>query len=244
MGAKISPSLMCSSMLNLPKYLDVFKSKGVDYLHIDIMDAHFAENLTFGVDQVREMRELAGGVPFDFHFMVYNPEYRLNWFDIRAGDLVSFHPQASKNVKGVIDYIRSLDAKPILALSTEQPVDVVLPYIDRVDGVMMMAVQVGFAGNKIIPNAFDKMKQLYSAISQFHDAETLENGFIVEVDGNMSPENACKMRALGANMFVAGTSAIFNGNPSDASALIDEFLEAIGNGATGNVGNGGEKVGE
>jgi ribulose-phosphate 3-epimerase len=72
------------------------------------------------------------------------------------------------------------------------------------------------------------MKHLYSAISQFYDAEALENDFVLEVDGNMSPENAHKMRALGANMFVAGTSAVFNGNPSEAGALIDEFREAIG----------------
>lgn len=205
---KISASMMCSQFTDIASYLEIFKKEKVEYLHIDVMDGVFAPNLCISPDFANTIRDLTD-IPFDFHFMIQNPEAKLHWFDIKSGDQVAFHIESTENFRLAIDEIHKYKAKAFVALSQDSAIETILPALKHgVDGVLAMSVNVGFAGQKIQSHAFDKVKKLRDFLNQ-NNYQNIE----IEVDGNMSCENAQKMRKNGASIFVAGTSSIFIEKP-------------------------------
>ena len=139
--------------------------------------------------------------------MVVNPENKLKWFDIRPGELVSVHCESTADIKGCLDCVHSLGALALAALNPQTPVSVLEGLYDDIDGVLVMSVNPGFAGQRIIPHSFDKVRAVRNELENYGLA-----GKIIEVDGNISFENAEKMRAAGADIFVGGTSSVFGGD--------------------------------
>ena len=205
MKGQIAPSVMCVNFMDLPAALDAFKGLGVEYLHVDIMDGCFVPNYTLGPDFCRALKEAGpSSIPLDIHLMITEPERKLDWFPFGEGDYVSIHYEATAHPIRALKAIRDRGAKSMLALNPATPIQALETALDDMDAVLIMTVNPGYAGQSLIPRTLEKI----SAARKFLD----ERGFAhieIEVDGNVSFENAVKMRAAGADIFVAGSSSVF-----------------------------------
>ncbi len=202
MTNKISPSMMCADILELKETLAAFERGGIESLHIDIMDGRFVPNFTLGTDYCRRLHE-ATSIPLDLHLMIEDPEQKLGFFPIRAGDYVSIHAESTRHLQRALAQIRALGAKAMVAINPATPLCTVEQVLDDIDGVLVMTVNPGFAGQTLIPATLKKLR----ALRELLDATRPE--IEIEVDGNVSFENAVKMKEAGANIFVAGTSSVF-----------------------------------
>jgi len=211
---KISPSMMCADIANLPETLRNLKDAGIEYLHIDIMDGVFVPNFTLGTDYVKQLHMLTN-IPLDIHLMIDRPEDKIKWFDLRPGDYVSVHYESTPHIHRALACIRAAGAKAMLAINPGTPLTVLDHLLDDLDAVLVMTVNPGFAGQKLVASGLPKIAALRKLLD--------EGGYAhveIEADGNVSFENAKRMRAAGANIFVAGTSSIFTASMP--------FHEAVG----------------
>lgn len=215
LSVKISPSVMCADFLNISNDIKELEMSKIEYLHMDVMDGVFVPNITLSNDIMKQLRKITD-IPFDFHFMITSPTKKLDWFDIKENDLVSFHIEAEDEVEEGIDKIHQLGAKAGLAISPNTPVEKLYKYLDKIDFCLVMTVQPGFAGQKLIPETLKKIKEL----RQYLDENNYED-IMIEVDGNVSFDNSLKMRECGADIFVGGTSSIF----SKSMPIIDNVRE-------------------
>lgn len=200
MAGKISASLMCVDFSDIRSSIKKLEQAKVEYLHIDIMDGSFVPNFTLGPDFVRSIREMSD-IPCDIHLMVYEPERHIELFAPRKGDLVSIHAEATVHLQRTLQLIRTTGATAAVALNPATPVDMLDYVLDDIGAVLVMTVNPGFAGQKLVPATLKKIQDVRQMIS----GRSIE----IEVDGNVSLENAVKMRARGADIFVAGTSSLF-----------------------------------
>lgn len=203
MKSKISPSMMCADIMNMKQVLDTFEKTGIEYLHIDIMDGHFVPNFTLGTDYCKILKKNTT-IPLDIHMMVENPETKLDWFPMGEGDYVSVHVESTRHLQRVLSMIRAKGAKPMVAINPATPISAIEHVLDDIDGVLVMTVNPGFAGQKLVSATLKKI----TSLRKYLDENGYEN-VEIEVDGNVSFENAKKMRAAGADIFVAGTSSVF-----------------------------------
>lgn len=203
MKSKISPSMMCADFMNLKPVLQAFEETGIEYLHIDIMDGKFVPNFTLGTDYCKILKKNTT-IPLDIHMMVEEPESKLDWFPIGEGDYVAVHAESTRHLQRVLSMIRSKGAKPMVAINPATPLSMIEHVLDDIDGVLVMTVNPGFAGQKLVPATLEKIRSLREYLDS-NGYEQVE----IEVDGNVSFENAKKMKEVGANIFVAGTSSVF-----------------------------------
>lgn len=202
--ACISPSMMCVDLTNFAESVSILDSANVDYFHVDIMDGHFVPNLMLNKPFVDSLRKLSR-TPVDFHFMVERPENMLYWFDIRKGDIVSVHLESTPHLNKVLQNIKRSGAKAFVAINPSTPANALLGVVADLDGVLVMTVNPGFAGQSLVESAMDKIREVRSLLD-----EKGREDCSVEVDGNVSFVNATRMRKLGADIFVCGTSSVFN----------------------------------
>lgn len=195
--------MMCADALNLGATLKDFEKNGIEYLHIDIMDGSFVPNFTLGTDYCKILKK-ATNIPLDLHLMVDRPEERLDWFPIGEGDIVSVHVESTKHLQKVLRAIKDRGAKAYVAINPATPLCMIEEVLCDIDGVLVMTVNPGFAGQKLIPQTLEKITKARKML----DANG-KNDAEIEVDGNVSFENAAKMSKAGANIFVAGTSSVF-----------------------------------
>ncbi len=203
MKKKLSPSVMCADFMQLKETLAEFERLGIEYLHVDIMDGHFVSNYTLGTDFVKILKANTA-IPLDIHLMVENPENVLDWFAFGEGDYVSVHWESTRHLQKVLSAIRSRGAKSMVAINPATPISFLENVLDDIDAVLVMTVNPGFAGQKLVPSTLKKIADLRRYLD--------DNGYghvEIEVDGNVSFENAKRMSAAGANIFVGGTSSIF-----------------------------------
>ncbi|MBP3370556.1 MAG: ribulose-phosphate 3-epimerase [Clostridia bacterium] len=203
MKNKIAPSMMCADAMRLGETLTVFEKCGIEYLHIDIMDGVFVPNLTLGTDYCKMLKRNTS-IQLDIHLMITEPESKLSWFEFGKGDYVSVHAEATDNLSDALKAIRSRGARPMVAISPDTPVSLIEDVLSLVDGVLVMTVNPGFAGQKMIPATLGKITELRGMLDEKGYGEVE-----IEVDGNVSFENALRMRDAGANIFVGGTSSVF-----------------------------------
>lgn len=195
---------MCAGILNLENVLREFEQSGTEYLHIDIMDGHFVPNYTLGTDYCRNLKK-ATDIPLDIHLMVEKPEKCIEWFDFGENDIVSVHMESTEEPEKCFSLIRKRKAKAFAVLNPATPVSVLEPVLDQIDGVLVMCVNPGFAGQKMVPGSLEKICDVRNLLAE-KDLEDIE----IEVDGNVSFENAVKMSEAGADIFVAGSSSVFS----------------------------------
>lgn len=170
-------------------------------LHIDVMDGEFVPNIQIGTQTVKAIKK-EFDMSADYHLMIEHPQRKLDYFPIGPGDIVSIHYETTKHPARAADYIRAKGAKALLALNPATPVNVMENVKECFDGVLIMTVNPGYSGQKLIPGCIDKIRRA---------KELLPDGYIIEADGNVSFEYARQMIKAGANALVCGSSSLFSG---------------------------------
>lgn len=198
----LSASLACADFRNLEKDIHELERAEVDALHFDVMDGHFVPNFCLNIDILRTVRQITS-LPVDVHLMVTNPEYFIPIFAEEKPDYLSFQAEATPHIQRELAYIRSQGIKSGLALNPATPLNVLDYVLPDLDMVVLMTVNPGFAGQKLIPAMIDKVSNLKSML----DSQGLN--IEIEVDGNVSFENIPALVKAGATMLVGGTSSIF-----------------------------------
>ena len=213
--------MMCSDLIDLKETIRIFEEEGIEYLHIDMMDGSFVPNFGLGVDYVRGLRNLTD-IPLDIHLMIKDPEYKFQWIGIKPTDTVSIHYESTFQVQRALDYLEPFGCKRFLAINPATPVSSLEEVLEYIDGINLLMVNPGFAGQKIVPSTMRKAQKVVDLLKR----EGCED-IIIEVDGNITPENGRKLREIGASRFVAGTSAIFKGNLNEYTGNIEVFRNFI-----------------
>nr|MDD6336709.1 ribulose-phosphate 3-epimerase [bacterium] len=199
----ISASMMCCDFGQMARDIAALEEAGIEYLHIDVMDGHFVPNLTMGPDVVAAIRRYTH-LPLDFHFMTDDPMHWIDVFKPREGDLVAIHAESTPHAARALPMIAATGATPGIALNPGTPLSA-LDYLAPLSGfVLLMTVNPGYAGQPLAPGSLDKIRDTKAYLG----ARGLS--LPIEVDGNVSCENARKMAAAGADLFVAGTSSVFS----------------------------------
>lgn len=203
MQKKISPSIMCADFFQLDTYIKAFEKCNIDMIHVDIMDGSFVPNYTLGTDFIKALKRRTK-IPLDIHLMINNPENKLDWFEFDENDYVAIHCESTPHLHKAISAIKNRRAKAMVAVNPATPICALESILDDIDAVLIMTVNPGFAGQKLIKSALKKITQLRNYLDK-NGYEHIE----IEVDGNVSFENAALMSKAGSNIFVAGTSSIF-----------------------------------
>ena len=203
MANKITVSVMCSDLMNLERDIKELERNGVDWLHIDIMDAHFVPNLTFGPDFPNAMHRVTN-MPLDIHLMCEDPEFICSKIDVHAGDISSTHVELKKDFTDFAAKIHEKGAMFGVVVNPDTPVDSVAPHMAYSDMVTLMLVHPGFAGAKLVEGILDKVAEM----RQWLDSNGYEN-VLISVDGSVSCERAELMAGMGANVFVGGTAGVY-----------------------------------
>ncbi len=203
MENKISVSVMCADLTNLQKSIKELEIANVDYLHWDIMDGNFVPNFSLNQDMMKSVKKITN-IKFDTHLMIENPERYIDDFAEAGSDIIVIHAEATKHLHRAVQQIKETGTKAGVAINPATPVSVLQNIIVDLDMVLIMTVNPGFAGQKMIPATLDKISQVKKII------QDKNLSIDIQVDGNVSFENIPKMKASGANVFVAGTSSVFH----------------------------------
>jgi ribulose-phosphate 3-epimerase len=207
-----SASVMCANLARLEDDLKALEGAGCDELHFDIMDGHFVPNITLGFDVIKAARGCCA-IPASAHLMIEKPERYIDRFVEAGCKTVAVHVEACTHVQRTIDQIRKAGASPSVAINPATPLTKLEYLLDFVDRVLVMTVDPGYAGQKIIASSFDRVRILHENI-RYRKLKTR-----VEVDGNINAGNAALLARQGASVFVLGTSSIFNGKGPLVDAL-------------------------
>ena len=211
---------MCSNLMALGDDIRKLESLGVDMLHVDVMDAHFVPNLTFGPDVVKAMQTFSK-LPVDVHVMVEDPDLVLGYLALRPGDVYSAHVELDRDYSELAASVHSAGALFGLAVNPETPVESLEKYIGLIDTVTLMLVHPGYAGARMVDGIMEKV----ALTRAFLDANGGE-GVLISVDGSVSPERAAYMASRGASIFVGGTAGIYR-KGMRLEDTIPSFREAI-----------------
>lgn len=213
---KIAPSILSADFAALADDVARVEAGGADQLHVDVMDGRFVPNITIGPVVVAALRKRTR-LPLDVHLMIVEPERYVAEFAGAGADAITVHAEATPHLQRVLAQIRELGARAGAALNPGTPPSVLEYVLDDLDLVLVMSVNPGFGGQKLIDTAYAKLRALRELIG----ARSIE----IAVDGGVKIEHARPLAAAGADTLVAG-SAVF-GAP-DPAAVIRRMREAAG----------------
>lgn len=207
---KLSPSLLAADFAHLADSVERVEKGGADMLHLDVMDGTFVPNISFGPCVISALRPLSR-LFFDVHLMVQNPERYIADYIKAGADGITVHVESTDRVAECLETIRTAGKKAAVSLSPATPAEAVFPYLHLVDMVLVMTVNPGFGGQKLIPETLDKAQTLREQIRQ--------NGYRVEIeaDGGIGTDNLGAVLAAGVDVVVAGSSVF--GAPDPAAAI-------------------------
>jgi len=204
MRSMISASIMCANPLAMERELMVLQECGVEYYHCDVMDGHFVPNMMLSTETIKALKKL-NRLPLDIHMMVDNPSECLSWFAFGEGDIVAVHAEADRHLQRTLKLIKDRGATPALALNPATPLCFAEQALPDIGMLLVMTVNPGFAGQKLVPQTLDKVTAARRMLDDHGYSSTP-----IEVDGNCSFENIPKMEKAGATIFVVGSSSVFD----------------------------------
>ncbi|HXX45980.1 MAG TPA: ribulose-phosphate 3-epimerase [Candidatus Acidoferrales bacterium] len=218
---EIAPSILAANFSRLGDEIRAVEQGGADVIHVDVMDGHFVPNISIGVPVVQSLSK-ATRLPLDVHLMIERPEKYIEEF-VRAGaSRVLIHEEATVHLDRALGMIRESGAEAGAVINPATPVTMLAEVLNKVDTVLVMSVNPGFGGQKFIPGALEKIRQLNQWRARYNGA------FRIEVDGGVDADNVAELAQAGANTFVAGTSIFHIPDPAAATRQLRRLAtEAI-----------------
>jgi ribulose-phosphate 3-epimerase len=201
---QINPSILSADFGNLER--DLLKISSADAAHIDVMDNHFVPNLTIGLPVVKRLQEISP-IPLDVHLMITNVDSEALRYAELGVDSITFHLEASENPAQTIATLQQMGTKVAIAIKPGTPVEASFPHLEQVDMLLIMTVEPGFGGQKLIESTLHKISSAAKAIRRSGRSVTLQ------VDGGVTQQNIAKIASLGANCAVAGSAVFASGDP-------------------------------
>ena len=201
---KLAPSILSADFARLLEDVKKVENAGCEYLHIDVMDGMFVPNISLGLPVIKSLRKETEAL-FDVHLMIQEPIRYVKEFKAVGADMLTVHVEACEDVQATIDAIHAEGMDAGLACNPETPVEDIVPFIDKVEMILIMTVHPGFGGQSYIDECTEKI-EIVNAIVHEYNLKTL-----IEVDGGIKVDNVCIPLDAGANVIVAG-SAVFGGN--------------------------------
>ena len=213
----IAPSILAADFAKLGEEVRAVDEAGADWIHVDVMDGHFVPNITIGPDMVKAIRPLTRK-PLDVHLMIAPCDPYLEAFAAAGADIITVHVEAGPHIHRSLQAIRALGKKAGVTMNPGTSETSVAHVIDIVDLVLVMSVNPGFGGQKFIPDALDKLRNLRAMVG----ARPID----IEIDGGITPLNAPEAVAAGANAFVAGSAVFKDRTPESYRANIAAIRNA------------------
>ena len=207
---KVAPSILAADPLHMGRDVQRMVDAGTDWLHVDIMDAHFVPNLSFSPALTAALHKRFPALPLDVHLMMDNPEKYIDTFIDAGASVLTIHAEIPGDVAAMLDHIRSRGVKSGLSIKPGTPVEAIRHLLPHADMVLVMTVEPGFGGQKFNPEMMAKLTALR------------DMGYtgLLEADGGVSMGNAATLRAHGLDVAVMGTAMFGSADPkADMDAI-------------------------
>ncbi len=216
----ISPSVLAADFSELAASIKKIEDGGAQYLHLDVMDGAFVPNISFGPCVIESIRNKSSLV-FDVHLMINDPIRYIDDYIKAGADIITIHYESCADPLGAINYIKSKGIKASVSIKPATAPEAIFDLLDKVDMVLVMTVEPGFGGQKLIPETLPKIAALRRKANEL-GLTSLQ----IEVDGGITPDNIASLTQNGADVIVAGSSVFKAADPATAIAALKSVGEA------------------
>ena len=214
----LSPSILAADFKNLGQQIIDVDTAGAQYIHIDVMDGTFVPSISFGMPLIKSIRSATDKV-FDVHLMIVDPLRYIKEFAEIGADIITFHLEAAPDVQAVIDEIHACGKKAGISIKPGTAAEELVPYLDKVDMILVMTVEPGFGGQPFIESSYDKIRAVRAMLAE----RGLDTD--VQVDGGITKDNIRSVIEAGANVIVAG-STVYRGDAAQNTKDLLKLMES------------------